>query len=242
MKYQDFWQIKEVTYFLAFVFGLLGSTHCIGMCGPMVVLYSTQLASGDNPKREPRRAIFLQRQHLLFNLGRIVFYTYFGFIFGMVGHLFHLRSELEGYVGILGGLFIITMGVHFVGFSPQIFFLDKILSRLAWIFQVIWKRYRKLADSAGIFFLGCTHGLLPCPLLYTVFAFSTSTGSPFRGALTTFIFSLGTVPAMWGLGILSRWLDEKKRGRILRIMGILTALWGTVLLIHGLKASGLIPK
>ncbi|MCI0529907.1 MAG: sulfite exporter TauE/SafE family protein, partial [Nitrospira sp.] len=78
-------------------------------------------------------------------------------------------------------------------------------------------------------------------LLYTLFAFSASTGDPFRGALVMFVFGLGTVPTMWGLGVLSKWLDEKKRGKALRFMGALTALWGVVLLIHGLDALGLLP-
>ena len=211
------------------------------MCGPMVVLYSTRPISVGNPKIALRSRAFLHRQHLLFNLGRVVLYTYFGFICGFVGYLFRLRTELEGYAGLLGGLFIILMGFSLIGFSPQLSFLNPLLSKSAWIFQAIWRQYRKLADSSGVFLLGCVHGFLPCPLLYTLFAFSASTGDPFRGALLMLVFSLGTVPAMWGLGILSGWLDEKKRNKVLRFMGLGIALWGTVLLSHGLKTLGLLP-
>jgi len=232
-----------VTYFLAFLFGLLGSTHCIGMCGPMVVLYSTRRTSeGPQRNKGALSPISLHRQHFLFNLGRAFLYTYWGFVFGLLGYLFHLRTELEGYFGVLGGLFIVLMGVNLMGFSPQLPFLEGILSKPARIFEVLWRQYRRLADSSGVFLLGCAHGFLPCPLLYTLFAFSASTGDPFRGALIMFIFSLGTIPAMWGLGALSRWLDTKKRGQVLRFMGGLTALWGTVLLAHGLEALGLLPK
>lgn len=242
-----------MTYFLAFFFGLLGSTHCIGMCGPMVVLYSIQLASSRGDKNNDIRRGRLgdrldrvispspHRRHFLFNLGRIFLYTYFGFIFGFLGYLFHLRAELEGYIGIVGGLFIMLMGFNFIGFSPKLPFLEKLLSKPAWIFHAIWKQYRRLADSSGVFFLGCAHGFLPCPLLYTLFAFSASTGDPFRGALVMFIFGLGTTPAMWGLGILSKWLDEKRRGKALRVMGVLTAFWGVILLTHGLEALNLLP-
>jgi sulfite exporter TauE/SafE len=54
----------------AFLFGLLGSTHCFGMCGPLVGLYAGQLASGSGASPP--------RQHLLFNLGRVLAYTNLG--------------------------------------------------------------------------------------------------------------------------------------------------------------------
>jgi sulfite exporter TauE/SafE len=207
----------------------------------MVVLYSTRPISGGPPKMVSRSPAFLHRQHLLFNLGRVCLYTYFGFISGFLGYLLRLRIEVEGYAGLLGGLFIILMGLNFTGFSPQLPFLDTFLSKSAWVFQAIWRQYRKLADSPGVFLLGCAHGFLPCPLLYTLFAFSASTGDPFRGALLMLVFSLGTVPAMWGLGTLAGWLNEKKRDKVLRVMGVVITLWGIVLLSHGLKTLGLLP-
>src|SRR5574341_709603 len=71
------------TLIAAFFFGLLGSTHCFGMCGPLVGLYASQLV--------PRTTASPLRQHLLFNLGRTLAYTNLGIVLGMAGFLLGIR-------------------------------------------------------------------------------------------------------------------------------------------------------
>ncbi len=89
----------------AFLFGLLGSTHCFGMCGPLVSLYASQLIPGSGPSPV--------RQHLLFNLGRLLAYTNLGVLFGAAGFLLSVRPWTVGLVGLAAGLFVLAMGGHY---------------------------------------------------------------------------------------------------------------------------------
>lgn len=86
----------------AFLFGLLGSTHCFGMCGPLVGLYASRLA--------PPTAVSPLRQNLLFNLGRTLAYTNLGIVLGMAGIVLGIRPWSAALVGLVAGLFVILMG------------------------------------------------------------------------------------------------------------------------------------
>jgi hypothetical protein len=91
----------------AFLFGLLGNTHCFGMCGPLVSLYTSRLVGGGGPSPP--------RQHLLFNLGRSLAYNNLGVLFGAAGFILGVRPWTVGLVGLAAGLFVLAMGSHFLG-------------------------------------------------------------------------------------------------------------------------------
>jgi sulfite exporter TauE/SafE len=206
----------------AFLFGLLGSTHCFGMCGPLVSLYAGQLAGGGGPSAP--------RQHLLFNLGRVLAYINLG----------------VGPCGVhLGGPSVDRRtgsptrpgdGGHWL--SAVANRLDRLRRDLPghwWGFGGI----RVLARSPGIVLLGALHGLLPCPLLYVMFTSAVALGDPIRGGVLLFSFSLGTVPMMWGIGVAGQYLSPARRLAWQRVFGGLVTAWGLVLVFHGLQSLGL---
>ncbi len=215
----------------AFLFGLLGSTHCFGMCGPLVSLYASQLAPGTG--RPPLR------QHFLFNLGRVLAYTNLGILFGMAGFILGVRSWTAGLVGLLAGLFVLAMGTHFLGVASVATRLSRLLARPTGILVQVWRRYVMLARSPGILLLGAMHGLLPCPLLYVMFTSAVALGDPIRGGALLFCFSLGTVPMMWGIGVVGQHLSPAHRLAWQRVFGGLVTVWGLVLVVHGLQSLGL---
>ncbi len=215
----------------AFFFGLLGSTHCFGMCGPLVSLYASQLIPGSGPSPV--------RQHLLFNLGRSLAYTNLGVLFGAAGFLLSVRPWTVGLVGLAAGLFVLAMGGHFLGVAGVASSLERLLARLSGALVGVWQRYVVLARSPGIVLLGALHGLLPCPLLYVMFTSAVALGDPIRGGVLLFCFSLGTVPMMWGIGVVGQHLSPARRLAWQRVFGGLVMLWGLVLVVHGLQSLGL---
>jgi sulfite exporter TauE/SafE len=215
----------------AFLFGLLGSTHCFGMCGPLVSLYASQLAAGGGPSP--------LRQHLLFNLGRSLAYTNLGALLGAAGFILGVRPWTVGLVGLAAGLFVLAMGSHFLGVGGAASSLERLLARPTGALVGIWRRYVLLARSPGIVLLGALHGLLPCPLLYVMFTSAVAVGDPIRGGVLLFCFSLGTVPMMWGIGVAGQHLSPARRLAWQRVFGGLVTLWGLVLVVHGLQSLGL---
>jgi hypothetical protein len=216
----------------AFLFGLLGSTHCFGMCGPLVSLYAGQLGSG--PGATPAR------QHLLFNLGRVLAYTNLGVLFGTAGFILGVRPWAVGLVGLAAGLFVLAMGTHFLGAGGLALRVERFLARPTAALAGVWRRYVALARSPGILLLGALHGLLPCPLLYVMFASAVAVGDPIRGGVLLLCFSLGTVPMMWGIGLVGQHLSPARRLAWQRVFGGLVTVWGLVLVVHGLHSLGLL--
>ncbi len=214
----------------AFLFGLLGSTHCFGMCGPLVSLYAGQLGPGGSPPPF--------RQHLLFNLGRVLSYINLGAVFGAAGFLLAIRPWTVGLVGLVAGLFVLAMGSHFLGVSAVASRLDRLLARPSGALMGIWRHYADLARSPGILLLGALHGLLPCPLLYVMLTSAVALANPIRGGMLLFAFSLGTVPMMWGIGVVGHRLSPTRRLAWQRVFGGLVTAWGLVLVFHGLQSLG----
>ncbi|MGE5849755.1 MAG: sulfite exporter TauE/SafE family protein [Candidatus Methylomirabilota bacterium] len=219
------------TLIAAFLFGFLGSTHCFGMCGPLVSLYASQLGPGT--------AVSPLRQHLLFNLGRTLAYTNLGILLGMAGFLLRIRPWSAGLIGLMAGLFVLLMGTHFLGAGGIVSRLGRLLARPTGALVGVWRRYVALARSPGIVLLGALHGLLPCPLLYVMFTSAVAFGDPIYGGSLLFAFSLGTVPMMGAIGMVGQHL--KPEGRLVwqRVFGGLVTVWGLVLLFHGLQTLGL---
>lgn len=214
----------------AFLFGLLGSTHCFGMCGPLVGLYASQLAPGPGPSAN--------RQHFLFNLGRMVAYANLGILFGGAGFFLQVRPWIAALVGVAAGLFILAMGTRFLGAGGVAAWLDHLLARPTGAMVGVWRRYVALARSPAIVVLGAMHGLLPCPLLYVMFTSAVALGDPIRGGILLLSFAIGTVPMMWGMGALAQSLGAERRLRWHRIFGLAVTAWGLVLVVRGLQGLG----
>lgn len=214
----------------AFLFGLLGSTHCLGMCGPLVSLYAGRLAPGP--------PLSAHRQHVLFNLGRTLAYANLGIVFGAAGSMLRLSSWVAGLVGVAAGLFVLAMGTRFLGSGGAAVRLERLLARPTEALAGVWRRYATLARSPGIVLLGAAHGLFPCPLLYAMLISAVALGDPIRGGILLGSFGLGTVPMMWGIGALGQRLGHELRSRWHRAFGWAVTAWGLVLVVRGLQGLG----
>lgn len=213
-------------YGMLFVIGLLTSLHCVAMCGGINLAQSVNSASKGGSTILP---------NLLYNLGRVVSYTIIGGIVGALGSVLSLGGGFRGAVAIFAGVFMVIMGLNMLNVFPWLrrfnLKMPKFIGR---------KVSKKKAGSRSSFYVGILNGFMPCGPLQSMQLFALSTGSFFIGALSMFLFSLGTVPLMFGLGALSSKLNNKFTEKMMSVCAILVVVLGIGMLNNGLALSGVV--
>ena len=231
---------QSMGYGLVFVVGLLTSLHCIAMCGGIVLSQGIKKQEdGTNGTACATPASLTAgglrtrlMPSLLYNGGRVVSYTIIGGIVGALGSLFSLSQALKGVMPIIAGAFMLFLGVRMLGIFPW-------LSRLKIRFPGIGDR--KLSTAAanrGPFVVGLLNGLMPCGPLQTMQVYALGTGSFLAGALSMFLFSVGTVPLLLGFGAISAFLSAKFNRRMLKASGVLVMALGLVMFTRGMNLFG----
>lgn len=203
-----------VRYVLAFVAGLVGGAHCLGMCGGFVLV----AAAGS-------------RRSWLFHVGRIAGYAVLGAAAALAGALLDLGGAAAGLhrlrFYISGGL-LVAFGLAFLGVVPR-----RWLEPGAGFVGGLLRRARRASGAAFPLVLGLPIGLLPCGLLYPMYAAAAGAGEPLEGAALLTSFGLGTVPL---LGTFSFALDRiglATRQRLVRAAGVVMLLLGALMLWRG---------
>lgn len=208
----------------AFLAGLFGSSHCIGMCGAVVVLFEAQ--------RNAARAAWLHR--VLYNTGRLGFYMLLGAIAGLGGSLITRTAGLDvglAVLRILAGLLVLALGLN-LAFSWQTL---AVLERTG---AGLWKRLAPLTrhvlpvvTPGRALAAGLLWGALPCGLVYSAVAMAATGGDAVTGALVMLAFWLGTAPALLLAGAsaakLALW---SRRGAMRRAAGLLLVVLGCLAL------------
>ncbi|GHU91267.1 hypothetical protein FACS1894202_12410 [Clostridia bacterium] len=210
-------------YGMLFLIGLLTSVHCIAMCGGINL-------SQCIPKTEGSPV----RSSLLYNIGRVVSYTVIGGIVGAIGSVITFSGAFKGVVQILAGVFMVIMGVNMLDIFP---WLRKFQPRLPRAFSSRISREKGKSNSPLI--VGLLNGLMPCGPLQAMQLYALSTGSPLKGAVSMLLFSLGTVPLMFGLGALSSLLSKKFTRKVMTAGAVLVTVLGLTMFSQGAVLSGL---
>lgn len=231
--------------------GLLGGAHCLGMCGPLVTIYSDRLREqADGPAARNSLTLGMVRQHALFNLGRTVSYAIIGGLFGLAGSFVFVStrevtavaSDVHAIAGITAGLLIVAMGIHYLigrGLLGGSVSLPVVGSVLASVQGRLLANVDSWVGNSRIVGLGAAHGLLPCPLLYPAFLYAFVQGSPVGGALALAVLGLGTVPSLFVYGTLFQSLSVETRVRLHRVLGLAFIVLGYIPLQHGLMTVGI---
>ncbi|MFB6268023.1 MAG: sulfite exporter TauE/SafE family protein [Halodesulfurarchaeum sp.] len=225
-----------------FAVGLLGGAHCLGMCGPLVTLYSERMAGGG---RGPSTRVL--GQHLLLNLGRATSYAAIGAVMGGLGALvFNTATVVEaaeavrGVVGIGVGLFVIGVGSGYTvrGRSTEAASIGILGSAFGKVYSTITGRVDSLVNGPGIFGLGMLHGFLPCPILYPAYLYALTMGSPFKGGIALGVLGLGTLPTLFIYGTVLESVSTATRRRLHRVLGVAFLVLGYLPLAMGLRTFG----
>lgn len=246
-------------YGMLFVIGLITSVHCVAMCGGINLSQciqggvrhsdQVQLSDADNARissrnyplapedRQPQKQtsrISALRPAFLYNLGRVISYTVVGFIVGALGSVINFSSTAQGVLKLLAGVFMVIMGVNMLGIFP---WLRKLTPRIPKVFARKIDSEKSKSNSPLI--VGLLNGLMPCGPLQAMQIYALSTGNPFAGALSMLLFSLGTVPLMFGLGALSSVLSKKFTRTVALAGAVLVVVLGLSMFTQGWGLSGL---
>lgn len=216
--------------FLAlFLVGLLGGTHCVGMCGGIVGALSMG-ASG-------RWSL-----HLAYNAGRILSYGAAGAIAGTLGAA---SMGLEGQVParlilyFLANLMLVALGLYLLGITRALAFTERAGQSLWCRIQPLTRRFLPARRVAQAFPLGLLWGWLPCGLVYSALASALTAGSAGRGALMMLAFGLGTLPNLLLAGMVLARLNEFVRRPVVRTLsGLLVLGFGLYGFVGLMRLSG----
>jgi sulfite exporter TauE/SafE len=169
----------------------------------------------------------------LYNAGRVISYTVVGGIVGALGSVFNMSLTMQGWIQIIGGVFMVIMGLNLLNVFP---WLRKLNPRMP---KFLAFKIRKSKRGKGPFYVGLANGLMPCGPLQAMQLFALATGSPIQGALSMLVFSLGTVPLMFLVGALSSILSKKFAGKIMAVGAVLVMVMGLTMFNRGLSLSGI---
>jgi sulfite exporter TauE/SafE/copper chaperone CopZ len=218
-----------MSYGMIFAIGLLTSVHCIAMCGGINISQCIPPAAAGK-----RSGFATFRPGLLYNAGRVASYTIIGGAVGFIGSVISFSGAFRGIVQLIAGVFMVIMGLNMLGILPK---LGKIVPRMPRIFA------RKIDDEKerpgrSPLIIGLLNGLMPCGPLQAMQLCALSSGSMFRGALSMFLFSIGTLPLMFGLGALSSVLSKRFTGRVMTAGAALVIFLGLFMFTNGMNLSG----
>ena len=206
----------------ALIFGLLGSFHCVGMCGPIAFLLPL------DRKSEGKKLIQLASYHF----GRLLTYSLIGLLFGLLGrqlNLFGFQQQLSVGIGVLMILAVILPTKVFGRYNGSKF-IYKWVGRIK---NELGAQLRKKTPDA-FFTIGFLNGLLPCGLVYMAVFGALATGGAWQGALYMFAFGLGTVPLMTTAIYLGNFLKGKAKKRVVKAIPVFVVIIGVLFILRGL--------
>jgi len=209
-------------FFVAFMIGVVGSFHCVGMCGPLALALPL---SNDSFTSKFFGAF-------IYNAGRIVTYTFFGLLFGLIGQtaaLFNFQQWLSIGTGAIILLFIIMpkkykMQSTASGYTNS--FFTRIRMELGRLFTQ--------KNSSSLFVIGLLNGLLPCGLVYMAVAGAIAAGDIWKSALFMAAFGLGTLPIMWSIAFFGNYIGVSFRQKIRRAYPYMMTLMACLLILRGM--------
>lgn len=206
----------------AFLLGLLGSTHCIGMCGGIVGVLSVSLP--EPVRNAPARLL----PYLLgYNLGRITSYTIAGVLAGLIGAGITdvLTRELAANVGrVFAAVFMVALGLYLGGWWMLLTGLERAGARVWRHIEPVGRRFLPPRTPLHAVALGLAWGWLPCGMVYSALALALITGDAAHGALTMAAFGLGTLPMLLAMGAAARWLSALARHMWVRRLAALLVI------------------
>lgn len=215
---------NTMSYGMIFVVGLLTSVHCIAMCGG-INLSQSVLSAKNNGK--------VLKSNLYYNLGRVISYTVIGGLVGFIGSVITLKGSLKGAILILAGIIMLIMSLNMLGVFSS---LRKFQIRMPKKLTNVLNKSKKGRSS---FYIGLVNGLMPCGPLQSMQIYALSTGSFFGGAFSMFLFSIGTVPLMFGFGLAASKLNKKFASKMLTVSAIIIFILGLGMLKNGFSLSGI---
>ena len=223
--------MSDSLIYMAFVTGILGTGHCIGMCGGLVSALSLSEAG-------QKGGWFF---HLLYNVGRVTTYTFVGAVVGWLGSALAYTDHFKIVTRSLligSDIFVILIGLGTAGLftwlnASKLDFPGPMQAMTAAVSGL-----RRLPPALAALPLGLLFGFIPCGYLYAVAITAAQSASVATGALMLLAFGLGTAPSLFLFGGAAHWLSGRARVWMLRIAGLVVAAMGVINLIKHMRMMG----
>ena len=208
--------------YTAFVFGLISSFHCIGMCGPIAMMLPV----------DRNNQVKKVSQILTYHIGRMTAYASIGLVFGLVGrglYLAGMQQKLSIFIGVAMILVILIPEKVFAryNFSKPVFVLiSKVKSTLG-------KQFKNQSYKS-LFTIGLLNGFLPCGMVYVALFGAIAMQNESFGVLYMLLFGLGTVPMMSSVVYLQSFLTIPVRNKIQKAIPYVAVAMGILFILRGL--------
>jgi len=196
-------------YITAFIVGVLGGVHCLGMCGGVVGGLTFSLES-----RVQTSWWRMMPYQLFYNFGRLTSYAIIGAIFGAFGAaLGSLAAFLpaQQLLQTIAGLFMIALGLYLGGWWFGVAKVEKLGQRLWSRLAPIAKKMTPVKHYHQAWLYGLVWGWLPCGLVYSMLIMAMTAGSALNGAAVMFAFGLGTLPNLLLMGVFAFYFTRLSR-------------------------------
>lgn len=206
----------------ALLLGLLGSFHCVGMCGPIAFLLPVD-----------RSNVYKKNfQIFLYHFGRIFSYSLLGLLFGILGKglsLFGIQQQLSIGIGIVMIALVVLpkKKIQKYGVAKPMFKL------IAKVKSSLGEQLKKKTPDT-FFTIGVLNGFLPCGLVYVAVFAAIASGSALEGSLYMALFGLGTAPLMTMAIYLGTVITATVRNRIRKAIPVFVLLFGCLFILRGL--------
>lgn len=206
----------------ALIFGLLGSFHCVGMCGPIAFMLPVDRSN----------SLKKVSQITSYHIGRLLAYGIIGLGFGLIGkslYIFGIQQQLSVAIGILMIIVVLIPAQTFnkYNFSKPLY---RIISKVKSLLGKALKK--KTADT--FLTIGFLNGFLPCGLVYMAVFASLTMQSAFESSLYMLLFGLGTIPLMTTAIYLGRFLNTSVKQRIQKAIPVFVVIIGLLFIIRGM--------
>lgn len=214
----------------AFFIGFFGSLHCIGMCGPIAIALPVPKSSP--PDGRAGNISFITGR-LLYNLGRVVTYSFLGALFGLLGDRIALTGTQQ-IVSIALGV-IIIIAVLLPQKNKNYFAQHPITQRLAQPLKANIGVLFKKGTFSAMFLIGILNGFLPCGLVYVAIAGAIASGDAISGAAVMMLFGFGTVPAMFAATVFGKFINIGLRTKLRKATPYLAIVLAVIFILRGMN-------
>ena len=206
----------------ALIFGLLGSFHCVGMCGPIAFMLPVDRS---NSFRKVS-------QILTYHIGRLLAYALIGLSFGFIGKSFYIFGIQQQLSIVIGVLMIVIVLIPVQTFNKYNF--SKPLYRLISKVKSLLGKALKKKTADTFLTIGFLNGFLPCGLVYMAVFASLTMSSALESSLYMMLFGLGTIPLMTTAIYLGKFLNTTVKQRIQKAIPVFVVIIGLLFIIRGM--------
>lgn len=219
----EIWNLEFMDFITPLTIGLIGSLHCLGMCGPIVVAL---------PLKKHSLASKLAGV-ILYNSGRVLTYSSIGLLFGLLGRGIRLAGFQQWTSILLGVTMIVSVLFPFI-FKEQIT-ISALFSGYASRLVVRLKKLFTDRSYSSLLMIGVLNGLLPCGLVYVAIAGAISSGEVLTGVLFMMFFGIGTIPLLLTATLASDAIGQRIRKKMQKVVPYFVFMLGLLFILRGMS-------